>query len=130
MNGTKQPIRGITKILTRILSLVVFHSLGSCGSGDPTTYRDSSAVPGDTGIVYQNEAYTLYRDSLVEGNRTAKAIIRGVWLALKNANKELVRPYPRNTFPELQSEVPMMDILYTIAINDFEVNNIDNDHSA
>ena len=125
MNHAKQPIPTITKIPTLILLLAAFYGHGSCSSGNPTAYRDSS---GDTGIVYQNEAYTLYRDSLVEGERTAKAIIRGIWLALKNANKELVRPYPRGTFPELKSEVPMLNILHTIAVNDFEVNNIDNDH--
>ncbi len=102
--------------------------LQGCSSEPAQRPLESQTTAKEENVVYRNEAYTLYPDSLVEGERSARAVIRGVWLSLKNANGELVRPYPRGTYPQLTSRLPMMNILHTVAINDFEVNNVDNDH--
>ena len=102
--------------------------LHGCSPGPAQQPVESRGTVMEENVVYKNEAYTLYPDSLVEGERSARTVIRGVWLSLKNANGELVRPYPRGTYPQLASHLPMMNILHTVAINDFEVNNVDNDH--
>ena len=75
-------------------------------------------------VVYGNNTYTLFRDRLVEGDRTAYTANRGGWPALWNAHAEMVRPFLAGAYPGIKSDVPMVDMLYQIALFDLESCNV------
>lgn len=81
-------------------------------------------------VVYENETYTLTRDSIVEGDRRSVAHVQpGTGrLYLTNANAELVRPQLKGHYPTVTSESAMVDVLYRIALHDLEINIVDGDY--
>jgi len=104
------------------LCAVIFSAMAIIGLNLPTLAQIQNYT------VYGNDSFTLYRDSLTETQRKARTQERGGTLSLYNSNNELVRPYSRGEYPKFTSEVPMLDMLHIIAIDDIENNNIDNEH--
>lgn len=86
------------------------------------------AKPSAKPPIYANGSYTVHADRIVEGGDTATAQIRGNWPSLYNARHELVRPFLRGKYPMLGSKAMLLDVLYTIALHDLEVNVVAGTH--
>lgn len=90
---------------------------------------EGSAALDPGRILYQNEAYTLRADSITEGDRHAHAIT-GNRPHLINSNAEMVRPNLERAYPIVESDVPLIDLLYKVALADLEMNIVEDERGT
>lgn len=103
------------RILTSIIILIAMSSLSAVEG------KGKAQEP-----LHETAAYKLYADRIEEGDAVAHAYRKREWLGVKNARGEMVRPFLRQPMAKLETEVPMLNSLYHIALADFEMNKVGN----
>lgn len=109
------------KPVSILIPLLLIAGLPGSGLAD-----GRSTKPAKDRVLHETSAYTLYPDRIVEGTAEAHAYQKRDWLGVKNARGEMVRPFLRAPMPELETQVPMLNSLYHIALADFEMNKVGN----
>ena len=122
LTGTSHIFRYLVLIL--VLSGHGFQPIRVLGQEKPKKDKVKAKKAKESRLIYSNTSVSIFSDRVVEADQQAYVGKN----QLVNAMQEHIRPYLRGVYPQLKSKTPLLDMLYTIALNDLELCEVDGHH--
>ncbi len=111
-------------MLILVLAGHSFQPITATGQEKPKKDKVKAKKAKESKLLYSNASVSIFSDRVVERDQQAYVGKN----QLVNAMQEHIRPYLRGAYPQLKSKTPLLDMLYTVALNDLELCEVDGRH--